>query len=355
MEYTEAVINLHMHTYYSDGHGTHQDIANAAIQAGLDAVIVTDHNVWVNGPEDYYQQKGRRTLLLVGEEVHDQARDPQKNHLLVFGARRELATYAHNPQLLIDAAHKANAVTFLAHPDEVDCPPINESDITWVDDVYGFTGLELWNGLSEFKNVIKSKLHAIYYAYLPHLIARGPQPETLQRWDKLLAEGRRVVAVGGSDSHNLPARLGPLRRRIFPYAWHFRTINTHLLLPRPLSGEDVKGDSQLIIEALRQGNAFVGYDLPHSTRGFRFAAQGRDTSVVMGGEIELNGGITLQVHMPFQHPCRLFKDGQLLRSFTGRENYTHTITDCGVYRVEADIYFAGRTRSWIFSNPIYVR
>ena len=41
----EIVINLHMHTTYSDGSGTHADIANAAIKAGLDAVIITDHNV----------------------------------------------------------------------------------------------------------------------------------------------------------------------------------------------------------------------------------------------------------------------------------------------------------------------
>ena len=53
----ELVINLHMHTRYSDGHGSHGDIAAAAMQAGLDAVIVTDHNVWVDGPEDYYQNR----------------------------------------------------------------------------------------------------------------------------------------------------------------------------------------------------------------------------------------------------------------------------------------------------------
>jgi predicted metal-dependent phosphoesterase TrpH len=58
----ELVINLHMHTPYSDGFGTHDQIAAAAMRAGLDAVIVTDHNVWVNGPEDYYQDGDRRVL-----------------------------------------------------------------------------------------------------------------------------------------------------------------------------------------------------------------------------------------------------------------------------------------------------
>lgn len=75
---TEFIVNLHMHTYYSDGHGHHSDLLDAAFKAEVDAIIVTDHNVWVNGPEDYYQRNGRRVLMLVGEEIHDQARDPQK-------------------------------------------------------------------------------------------------------------------------------------------------------------------------------------------------------------------------------------------------------------------------------------
>ena len=70
-EFHEIIINVHMHTRYSDGHGSHADIGAAALRAGLDAVIVTDHNVWVSGPEDYYQEGSRRTLVLIGEEVHD--------------------------------------------------------------------------------------------------------------------------------------------------------------------------------------------------------------------------------------------------------------------------------------------
>ncbi|HCR71516.1 MAG TPA: histidinol-phosphatase, partial [Anaerolineae bacterium] len=36
----EITINLHMHTRYSDGSGTHKDIATAAFKAGVDVVIV---------------------------------------------------------------------------------------------------------------------------------------------------------------------------------------------------------------------------------------------------------------------------------------------------------------------------
>ena len=82
-----------MHTHYSDGLVRIKDIATAAMKVGIDAVIVTDHNVWVDGPAGYLKVEDA-LLLMVGEEIHDQSRQPQKNHLLVFGANRELATYA---------------------------------------------------------------------------------------------------------------------------------------------------------------------------------------------------------------------------------------------------------------------
>jgi hypothetical protein len=351
----EIVTNLHMHTPYSDGHYTHPEIVRAALKTGLDAVIVTDHNVWVNGPEDYYRDGDRRVLMLVGEEVHDQGREPQKNHLLVFGANREMATLAHDPQLLIEGVKKAGGISFIAHPVDPAAPAVGEPDISWESwDVLGFNGIELWNGFSEFKTLLKSRLHAVFYAYFPQRIARGPLPDALRRWDGLLSKDRRVVAIGGSDAHALPASMGPLRRTLFPYEFHFRAVNTHLLLPTPLSGE-VAADRRLVLEALERGHAFIGYDLPASTSGFRFSAQGKDAIAWMGDELPAKDGVTLQVRMPRRAECRLLKDGKALKIWRNRETCTHITAEPGVYRVEVHIDYLGRQRGWIYSNPIYVR
>src|SRR5512136_264382 len=99
----ELTINLHMHTTYSDGSGTHAELGHAALRSGLDVIIVTDHNILVQGMNEYYRDGKKKVLLLVGEEIHDQDREPQKNHLLVFGVDRELSQLADHPQALIDA------------------------------------------------------------------------------------------------------------------------------------------------------------------------------------------------------------------------------------------------------------
>jgi hypothetical protein len=351
----ELVANLHMHTPYSDGQGSHAAIAQAALRTGLDVVITTDHNIYVSGLDRYYENDERKLLLMVGEEIHDMLRQPQKNHLLVFGAGRELCSFAPEPQRLLDQVNQAGGLAFIAHPVDPPLAFIGEQDLSWVSwDVRGFTGIELWNGLSELKSVAHNYLDGLFYAFFPQYIARGPLPAALQRWDDLLRSGRKVVAIGGADAHALPMRLGPLRRTLFPYEFHFKAVNTHLITPTPLGG-DLFHDRRMILDALRQGHAFVGYDLPASTRGFTFTARGRSQTAQMGDDITLDDGITFQIRLPFATECRLLRDGQPIKEWHDREFIIHVANQPGIYRVESYVQFLGRRRGWIFSNPIYVR
>ena len=357
----EIIVNLHMHTRYSDGSGTHKDIAEAAMKAGLDAVIVTDHNVLVQGVEGYYRSrhspalKPRRVLLLVGQEVHDQDRVPQKNHLLVFNTNRDLSNLADDPQGLINGVAESGGICFIAHPWDPEAPAFGEDDISWVSwDVQGFTGMELWNGLSELKTVVPTKLHGLFHAFFPQFIGHGPIPETIQKWDELLSSGKRVAAIGGSDAHALHMHLGPLHRVIFPYEFHFRTVNTHVFIPEPLTG-DPAADKRMIYEALASGHGFVAYDLPAPTRGFRFKAKGLEHSAIMCDEIPAKGGVTLHAHLPLKADISLLKDGIAIGVWRNQQTLTHNTSEPGVYRVEARRSYLGRKRGWIYSNPIYVR
>jgi len=351
----EYVINLHVHTRFSDGTGTHKQVAEAAMAAGLDAVIFTDHNVRVEGVEGYLRRDGRKMLVLMGEEIHDQARLPQKDHMLVLGVDHEMATHAENPQQLIDRVNQAGGLSFIAHPVDPALPLFHEPDISWESwEVRNYTGIELWNGLSELKQVIHNSLDAARYGLFPDLVAHSPHPAALQRWDNLLAQGQRVVAIGGSDAHSLKIKVGFLRRDIFPYSFHFQAINTHLLTSEPLSGNNFNGDRKLVYQALQRGHCFIGYDLPASTRGFRFTAQSKQGVLTMGDAAEMRGAVTLQVRLPLPTDCRLIRDGRVIKTWKDQQVGAHITKDPGVYRVEVSIPFLGKQRGWIYSNPIYL-
>lgn len=350
----EIVANIHMHTTYSDGHKNHLNISRAALEKNIDVLVITDHNVLVSGFEGYFRENGNQVLVLIGEEIHDQSMQPQHNHILAIGITRELAQFASDPQNLINLIHQEKGLAIIAHPHDPGSTVFQEPGITWINwDIDNFDGIELWNAMSEFKSLLKSKLHALFYALQPNRIATSPFYATLKKWDELLSKGKRVFAIGGTDAHALPGKMGPFRKTLFPYRFHFSTINTHLLIKTPLSGNS-NIDKKLVMSALSSGNGFIGYDLPHSTKGFRFTAHGRNQTVIMGDEISSQNGITFQIHLPIPTECHLLHNGKIIKTWNNNQNCTYITNKPGVYRVEAYIKYLQHRRGWIFSNPIYV-
>jgi hypothetical protein len=352
----EIVGNFHLHTTSSDGSGSHAQVAEAAAQAGLDVIAYTDHNVWLAGQEGWYEQPGtgKRVLLLMGEEVHDEQRCPEASHYLCLGAGHDVAEYASAPQTLITAVNRHGGAGFIAHPVERAAPLFGELALPWLDwEVHGYTGIELWNYMSEFKACLSSKSAAVLAAFFPELFISGPFPETLALWDDLLCRGRKVAAIGGADAHANVYSLGGLRRAIFPYVYLFRAVNTHLILDAPFSDNFDEARSQ-VLNGLQAGRAFVAYDLAGGGRGFRFTATVGHASVPMGGTIELDGPATLRAVCPRPAHLRLIQDGQPAADVYGRE-LIHTTRTPGVFRVEAYRRYRRKRRAWIFSNPIYIR
>lgn len=347
----EYVGNLHMHSTDSDGHGTHAQIAEAGLQVGLDFVIVTDHNRYSAEHEAYHFRGDRRLLMLIGQEIHDTKRVPERSHTLVFGAGEDLTPYASDPQAVIDQASQRDGLTFLAHPFDCAASRFGQTDLSWADwEVRGYTGLEIWNFMSDFKCRLDCWLRAAYYSYFPASVARGPAPEILERWDAQLGAGWRVVAIGNSDAHALPVKAGPLRRVIFPYAWLFRAINTHLLLEQPLTGE-LAIDRSLIYGALQAGRCFVGYDLHVKSDGFRFRAHAEQQEAVMGEPLSFELGATLQVRLPRPARISVHRHGSVVQTWERAQHAVLTVNRAGAYRVEARLE---PERGWIYSNPIYL-
>jgi hypothetical protein len=267
---------------------------------------------------------------------------------------------------LIDETLTAGGIGFLAHPHERDLPLINSPDLGWHDwDIEGFTGLEIWNYMSSFKNVVadridsmrwKNKLFGLWTALRmtlhPERHVTAPDPATLALWDDYLQKGVRVTAVGNSDAHGTPMNLGPIHREVFPYEFLFRSVNTHVLLPKPLSGDLVQ-DKRMLLRAIGRGHSWVGYDLPGSTSDFRFTVQGVKKGI-LGDEIPLGTGATFQVRAPGRCRIRLIRHGRVMVEVERESNLTYMPTEPGAYRVECYVPFEGRERGWVFSNPIYL-
>ena len=361
--------NLHIHTRYSDGEKLHAEIAHDAITAGLDFIVVTDHNVYVTGVEGYYENgSGKRVLLMTGEEVHNVRRQPQASHFLAYGAGKELASYAPDPQALIDETLGAGGYGFLAHPYEKDLPLIDSPDLGWHDwDIEGFSGLEIWNYMSVFKNIVARRLEGLrwrnklteslvglWMTLHPERYMEGADPETLALWDGFLARGMRVTAIGNSDAHGTPMSLGPIHRVIYPYEFLFRAVNTHVLVPEPLNG-DLAHDRALLLRAVGRGHGCVGYDMPASTAGFRFTVKGAQKGI-MGDKMPLGAaGATLQVMTPARCRIRIIRHGAVVAQAERDSNLAYMPTEPGAYRVECHILYEGQERGWIYSNPIYLR
>src|SRR5258708_5301468 len=344
-----------MHTPYSDGEGSHSNIADAALMAGIDFVIVTDHNVLVQGVEGYYGDEARGyVLLLTGEEIHDQRCDPQHNHFLVYGAEQELAQCAPDPQALIDAVKAAGGIGFIAHPNDNALDMFHEGAIPWESwEVHGYTGLEIWNYMSSFKDLITSRPSVLKAAFQPDEVMIGPNPETMALWDKLLGEGLHVVGIGNADAHGTTFRIGPLRHVVFPYDFLFNCVNTHVLLQQPFSG-NWQQDQIALYRAIAQGNVYIGYDIPGNTRGFRFSAHGLHGATAIGGTLRLGPVVTLQVLTPARSHIKIICGGNMVAESEGRENLTYTAQAPGAYRAEVWQKYQGRERAWILSNPIYI-
>jgi hypothetical protein len=137
------------------------------------------------------------------------------------------------------------------------------------------------------------------------------------------------------------------------YSRSFRYLRTHLLLERPLSGE-LDADRDTVYSALRAGRAHIALDGVADARGFRFWADG-DPPLATGDEARAGGTRTMHVELPRRARVRLLRDGREVAHAQDATALEHDVDSRGVYRVEAYLRSHGRERTWILSNPIYLR
>jgi len=349
MSMHEYAGNIHVHTTYSDGTKSVEGVAREAARAGLDFVMLSDHGTLaplVDGKEGYHDG----VLMLVGMEVGE-----AHNHYLAWRVDKVVPDDPEKPQRVIDGVRDQGGIGFIAHPHEKGCKyGYKGHAFTWEDwGATGYTGICVWNFTSQWKEPVTNPAKAVYYYLYRRGAVRTPEPATMAAWDAEL-KGRKVVAIGGTDAHAFKFGFGPVKPRIFPYRYLFRTINTHIISETPFSG-DAAHDKEVVYSAIERGRCFVGYDLLGDTRGFRFTASSGGERAVMGGDIPFTKGMKLEVALPGQAFVRVIKDGVVWAEGKGA-GLGFEPDSPGVYRVEAYRRgLLGGRWAWIISNPVYVR
>ena len=337
---------VHLHSTHSDGTGTVAEIARDGQRAGVDVVFLTDHDnldAAQLGEEGWYGG----TLLLAGHEVSP----PTRNHMLAFGTRETIGWAGRTPAEIAQAVRDAGGFGVAAHPFSEASDPFRRvrslgESMRW-DDLECLDGIEVWSFVSDNGQNVRGVADALRFIARPERYVTHPPRRNLEEWDRLAAR-RRVVGVGGLDAHQFGVRVLGRALRLMSYHRSFRQLRTNVLVREALDG-DLEHDRELVLEALREGRCYIAAHAVAPGRGFRFYAEG----VEMGAEAAF-AGQELRVELPRPAEVRLLRDGDEVASADGAE-LSHPAEGPGVYRVEAYLETYGQRRTWILSNPVYLR
>ena len=312
---------IHVHSTWSDGTGTVPQIMRAAKKAGVDVVLLTDHDnlrAREAGQEGWHDG----VLLLVGEEI-----TPPENHFLAFGTEEHTRKGGRTPAEVCQAVEAAGGFGFAAHPFSEGSALFRRRGIPF-EDLSCVSGIEVWSFVNDTGEAVKRYRDVVRFLARPNRFIDHPPARNLRRWDELNAK-RRVVAIGGLDAHQIGIRVGPfVPLRLMSYKRSFQTLRTHVWVEGEPSRESV-------FAALREGRSYIAMDALAPARGFRFERDGDG----------------LRVEVPREARLRLLRDGTEVASTTGRA-LEHALGEPGVYRAEAYLHAHGRERTWILSNPI---
>lgn len=371
---------LHSHSEHShDSEVPFEEILKAITAAGLDFICLSDH--CVEGQADFdLQWRGLHggKLFIPGFEM--------KDGLMPFGVRSGVVLSNQTDTAILAQQIITNGgVLFYAHP---------ENPRDWGRPE--LTGMEIYNLHTDFKrqrgglrgllpdlivNLRKSPDH-IY-----HMMFNRPS-EFLRRWDELNLT-RHITGIAANDCHQnvgfrgfytsadtiriedtspetlkefklnwftragawlLFGKLEPDKKlfhiQLDPYERSARFVNTHILA-RELS-------EPAILDSLRAGRAFIGFDMIADSSSFRWFAQNTSGLAVMGETLAFDNATRLHALSPL--PCRftILRNGAVVLQQEGRA-LDFTPSSPGKYRVEAELKIRNDWVPWVYANPIELK
>lgn len=317
---------VHVHSFLG-GHssGSFSEIISAAQANQLQFVIMTEHT-----------EKEFDTAAMTLKGTH-------AGVLFVNG--NEVS--ADNGDRMLVLPHETSIVAYPGEFKNWDGARVNGVEVYNV-----FTNAKQANPLVAFFDVLWSQRS---YPDLIFALYFHRPDEGLKKWDQALTRAR-LTATAGNDAHaNIGVSLQDSSGKkllgilLDPYEVSFRLVRLHVLIEqnKPL-------DETSLMEAIRAGHCFIGFDFLGDTAGFAFGAEGGSERKMQGDETSLQADTRLRVRSPVPGRIVIFKDGIVWIDESGITSKEVAITERGVYRAEVYLPQVGNLL-WIVSNPIYVR
>lgn len=345
--YKDLAGAIHVHTALG-GHSTATFEELIAGAKGLDFVILTEHTADLVDTAAMTLNGTYGGVLFVGGNELDTGSGDRL--LLIPGTGEAFARRMTMTPAFIEPFQKEGRLAFVTYP---------ERFTTWYS---AFDGVEVFNLNSNTKNMgyVSFFLDALWsYRKYPELTLAmhlSRPDENLRKFDEV-ARKRRITLFAGSDAHsNLGFHLfgddsgnKHFNLKFDDYATVFRILKTHVLLER-----DKTLTQQALLNALRAGHSFIGFDVLSETQGFSFSAGDK----IMGDETTLSDTLQLKVAIPQSARIVLLKDGTGVSEASDVREMLFQPKERGTYRVEVFLDSLGHPFDrlpWIISNPIYVR
>jgi hypothetical protein len=311
--------DLHCHTHHSDGTGSLADLVAAARAQGLDFVAVTEHNTVSHLPH-LAAHAGPDLLLIPGQEI-----TTPRGHANIWGIRcwHEFRCQSREQlaQVVADARAEG-ALTSVNHPKEGG-PPWE-----WGGEAQ-FDCLEVWQ--------------APWFVF---------NDQSLALWDRLLREGHRLTAVGGSDIHQPP----------------FDGQVGYLAVGEPCTWVHADELSETgVLAGVKAGHVFISGD-PSGPRLFLTADVDGDGryEAMMGDEVRAPAGASVRLRCRVEgaagcqlRVCSTEGDGVAAIEEVTADDFTYE----WAAKVEGEAFFRAEVMHWpepphvvmrALTNPIYV-
>jgi hypothetical protein len=341
---------IHAHSDYSDGKATIPEILEAARSAGREAVLLTDHDS-LGARHDGWEGWHDDVLLVVGNEV---SADP--GHLLVFGVEDEIDPDGLEEREITAAVAAGGGLAVAAHPFSAGWHVSRRliRPYPWLElDDELLHGIELWSLLTDEAERWRSPRQVLRFMRDPRRHMVGPPEAHLRAWDQL-CRTRRTVAIGGLDAHQRGVRV---RGRLYsPLRYHriFGLVGTHVLCENGFGCADASADTDALLAGLRAGRCYISVDWIGDPTGFSYEGVGAEGERVLMGEETTAAEVVIEAALPDPAELRLLRDGVEVAREAGT-SLVHRARERGSYRVEAVREVGGQPRTWVLSNPIYMR